>query len=298
MPGSLWFPFRQGNRNEYLALYILSALGVVIKVPREEDIGADFYCTLANKDGNRMTFHTPFLIQTKSSSESKVSYGGIDKKGRWKNEEVDWLFSQELPLLIGLVDREALNLKLYTTSNMWSALYGSGKPGEIVLKPNVFVNPREPVSPNEVKEWPAGVGDGMIWEVPLGRPLVSISVNDSEDIEKINVLKNNLIEPLRLEQENITYRRLNVHYSKWPSIYETNKLHKGFKIGASLSGNETPGANTDNQIKSLVPIITVLAFNYKLQEQYSSLEKLKPIVSLIPECPELDRLKDAVPELF
>ena len=46
MPGSIWYPFRQGNRSEYLALYILSALGISIYVPRTEDIGVDFYCSL------------------------------------------------------------------------------------------------------------------------------------------------------------------------------------------------------------------------------------------------------------
>src|SRR4030067_3640484 len=105
MPGSLWFPFRQGNRSEYLALYILSALGVVVKVPKEEDIGADFHCSLAHMEGKRMTFHSPFLVQTKSISESKISYGGPDEKGCWKKEEVNWLFGQELPLLIGLLDQ-------------------------------------------------------------------------------------------------------------------------------------------------------------------------------------------------
>ena len=88
MPGSLWFPFRQGNRSEYLALYILSALGVVVKVPKEEDIGADFHCSLAYMEDNRMTFQFPFLVQTKSISESTICYGGLDGKNRWKQEEI------------------------------------------------------------------------------------------------------------------------------------------------------------------------------------------------------------------
>jgi hypothetical protein len=47
MPGSIWFPFRRGDRSEYHALHILSALGIAFYVPRTEDIGVDFYCSLA-----------------------------------------------------------------------------------------------------------------------------------------------------------------------------------------------------------------------------------------------------------
>ena len=39
-----WFTFRQGDRSEYLALYMLSALGLAVPVPRQEDVGIDFHC--------------------------------------------------------------------------------------------------------------------------------------------------------------------------------------------------------------------------------------------------------------
>jgi hypothetical protein len=34
----------QGDRSEYLAVYILSALGLVTQAPRQEDIGFDLVC--------------------------------------------------------------------------------------------------------------------------------------------------------------------------------------------------------------------------------------------------------------
>jgi hypothetical protein len=48
-----------------------------------------------------MSFYAPFLVQVKSEPEKEVIYGSPDKKRRWKKEEIEWLFSQELPLLIG-----------------------------------------------------------------------------------------------------------------------------------------------------------------------------------------------------
>ncbi len=301
MPGSLWFPFRQGNRSEYLALYILSALGVVVKVPKEEDIGADFYCSLAHMEGNRMTFHLPFLIQTKSISESTISYGGPDKKEQWKKEEVTWLFGQELPLLVGLVDKENSILKLYATSNMWAAYYSSGNVGELVLQPDVPSKQGESVSMPKssiVSGWPQGIGDGKRWEVPLGPPLVSISVDDLENKEKLNEFRRILSFPLWLEQENITYRRLKVHYSKWPLLINTNILEDKFGFGVFAVANLTPGTNTDEQIRALAPIITTLAMNYKAQNRLAELEHFREIVKLIPDGHELNLLREHVPDLF
>lgn len=302
MPGSLWFPFRQGHRSEYLALYILSALGVVVKVPKEEDIGADFHCSLAHMDGKRLTFHSPFLVQTKSVSESKISYGGPDEHNRWKKEQIDWLFGQELPLLVGLVDKNTATLKLYSTSNMWAAWYSSGRPGEIILQPDVPASPGVPVSMPQgaaVKEWTAGMmGDGLRWQVPLGPPIVTISVDDSENIDRIDACRKMLSLSLWLEQENITYRRLKVHFSKWPLLIYPNELKDQFGYGVFTAANSTPGANTEDQIKALAPIVTTLAFNYKLQNRLEELACLKDLIKLIPEGPELGLLKDKVPELF
>ena len=89
--------FRQGDRSEYLALYFLSALGVAVHVPRPEDIGADFQCVLANRDGDVLTFKAPFLVQTKSSAPNlKISYGRYDnEKQLWPVHEINWLWSQE-----------------------------------------------------------------------------------------------------------------------------------------------------------------------------------------------------------
>lgn len=37
--GTRFHNFREGDRSEYLAVYLLSRLGLVTQVPRQEDIG-------------------------------------------------------------------------------------------------------------------------------------------------------------------------------------------------------------------------------------------------------------------
>ena len=214
MPGSLWYPFRQGDRSEYLALYILSALGIVVPVPRQEDIGADFYCSLADLKGNRLTFHMPYLVQAKSRSVRKISYGGVSEEGTWKKEEIDWLFSQELPLLIGMVDKKELSLDLYSTSNIWAARYTQGNCGQVDLLPDIVDTHEQVAAPNKKipgTPWPAEIGDGYVWEVPLGPPVVSIKIDDIEDATRLVKIRSVLSQALDLDQTNITYRRLNAH---------------------------------------------------------------------------------------
>lgn len=298
MPGSIWFPFRQGDRSEYLALYILSALGISIYVPRTEDIGADFYCSLTKRDGDRMTFHLPFIVQVKSSTISKISFGGPDKNGRWKKEEIEWLFNQELPLLIGIVDKKASILNLYSTSNIWVARYAGGEFGQIVLIPGEIGDMHGAPSPNysNVADWPQGIGNGRRCDLPLGPPVLSISIDDVETETKMEAYREILAVPLKIEQSNITYRRLQVHYFQCLHRYSTNKPMKG-NIFYTV-GNPVTGTNTREQLESIKPIIATLALNYKIQSQQSKLLSLKPIVELLEEDDLIKMLKRDIPELF
>ena len=298
MPGSIWFPFRQGDRSEYLALYILSSLGISVYVPRTEDIGADFYCSLAKRDGNRMTFNFPFIVQVKSSSIRKIPFGGPDENGRWKKEEIEWLFNQELPLLIGLADKNTSKLDLYSTANMWAARYTGKDFGQIMLLPGEPGDMHGTLVPNytTVKDWPPGIGDGKRCDLPLGPPVLSISIDDVENETKTEAYREILAVPLRIEQDNITYRRLQVHFYKCLHRFTTNTPVEGTIV--YCVSNPVPGTNTQEQLESLKPIIVTLAYNYKIQKQLSSLMSLKPIVQLLSKDGVTDMLKRDVPELF
>jgi hypothetical protein len=276
MSGSLQYSYRQGNRSEYLALYILSALGVVVPVPRQEDIGVDFHCTLASREGKSLKFHSPFIVQVKSASHKNVHVGGIDKKGHWRQKAIEWLYGQELPLLIGIADKRKHTLALYSTSNMWESFYTAGRPGQVSLLPDKTdennIVPR-PTSRQPSAEWPQGSGDGKIWDIPLGPPIVRVSIDDLEDSEKIAKYISILLERIYLEQQNITYRRLGVHYSKWVAQYTTNE--EGFGIlGNFYAWNYGYGANTPGKIQALTPIVISLANNFKAQNRTEELMKL------------------------
>lgn len=297
----MWYPFRQGDRSEYLALYILSALGIVVPVPRQEDIGADFYCSLADLKGNRLTFRMPYLVQAKSRSAREISYGGVSEKDTWKKEEIDWLFSQELPLLIGVVDKKHLTLDLYSTSNIWAAWYAQRNCGQVVLFPDRVDNHQQVAAPSRkppATSWPAEIGDGYVWEVPLGPPVVSISIDDIEDETCLVKIRSVLSQALDLDQTNITYRRLNAPYSRWLHRFTTNEINASQLLGVFYAWNATPGAHTPNQLQALAPILLALANNYKAQGRTEELGKLKATFELLPEHEIPEEVKSRIPELF
>ena len=302
MPGMLLDSFRGGSRSEYLAQFLLSTLGVSVQVPRQEDIGADFYCSLARLDGMKLTFEASYIVQLKSTPISGVSYGGPDVKGVRRSEEVRWLFSQEFPMLLGFVDKKALCIHLYTTSNMWLAFYLSGGPGEVVLepaKPDVRIYDVQYPSKEDVTEWPQGIGDGLRWRVPLGPPILSFTADEAEDKSKVAYARERLLPFLQAEQANIGYRRLKIHYSRTPYIVEASE--EGLQtVGyyVAFVGNKTPGANVDDQLLSIAPALGTLAFNLKEQGRFDDLRRLQPIAMMVPDSQEREVMLENFPELF
>jgi hypothetical protein len=295
--------FRQGSRSEYLALYVLSALGIATKIPREEDIGVDFHCSLMELQGRNYLPRSAYNVQVKSvSKKDSIRFGGVNDSGNWKAHEIEWLFAQEVPLFIAIADKETMILRLYPTSNMWYAKYQAGKPGEVHF---VLDEPADEVAdvtqPSfEPGGWTSPVGDGNRWKVPLGAPLVSIGLVDVEEEDKLNRYRAILAEAIRTEQTNITYGRLKVHWTRSPSAIRTNRGFESQNI--SIAGNSTPGANTDAQLQALCPILATLAHNYKLQGRLAELNMLKDVVALVagvnPRPEELEMLARIAPELL
>ena len=302
MPGQRPNNLRGGDRSEYLAQFLLATLGVSVQVPRQEDIGVDFYCSLAKLEGQNLTFQGSYIVQTKSTPTDAIRYGGPDGKGGRRSEEIRWLFSQELPLLIGFVDKRALSIHLYTTSNMWAAFYVSGGPGEILLEPS---SPETrsyeyavPVG-ESVEGWEGKIGDGRRWRVPLGPPILSFTADQAEDKNAVANARERLRPFILTEQSNIGYRRLNIHYSRTPYVLEVSDDDLQ-TVGhfVALVGNKTLGANVDEQLLSIAPGLGTMAFNLREQKRFKELQNLRPVAQMIPDGQERETLERNFPELY
>ena len=115
MSGGRSRTFRLGDRAELLIEHLLSAIAFTTRVPRQEDIGIDFMCSLiTGSHGAGLLKAGPFLsVQAKSSAEAVVYE---------KAHEREWIMHQENPLLICVADRAASAMDVYSTWNLICAV--------------------------------------------------------------------------------------------------------------------------------------------------------------------------------
>src|SRR5438132_11449916 len=115
MSGVRSYSFREGDRSEYLAQFFLSAMGLCTSIPRQEDIGFDFSCSIADQEAGLLTFGFPYLISIKSISAPSI---GIEPSATAiqanDHRHVSWLFRQDQPVFLGVVDKDAINLRIFS----------------------------------------------------------------------------------------------------------------------------------------------------------------------------------------
>jgi hypothetical protein len=202
---------RMGDRSEYLAQYFLSALGVSVLVPRQEDIGIDCYCSLAEKNGRRLTYRWPFWVQIGSEGSKKFEYGGVTE-GDWKQWEIEGIRDMQIPFFVGLVDKEKHRLRLFSSSAKWFLLHARWPIGQLELCPD---DPRHPLQHYQTGEIDTKQGRLPCFQVPLGAPIVEVSVEDI-GTEKFGVASEILESAIVAEHRNLVYSKIGTPYAVCP----------------------------------------------------------------------------------
>jgi len=128
VPGGRHRTFRFVDRTELLAEFCLNTIAFTTRVPRQEDIGHDFFCVLSvpkdSKD-NLVWAGPSFTVQVKSDTKPLIFE---------KPHELDWLRHLENPFFLLVGNLEDLAIEMYST---WQRLNGVLLKGaqRIVLKP-------------------------------------------------------------------------------------------------------------------------------------------------------------------
>jgi hypothetical protein len=286
MPGPLLANTRSGNRAEYFAQYVLSALGVSSPVPRPEDIGIDFHCALAHKKGRLLFFEHTFGVQVGTIGSKEFRYGVSRKQKRWKFKpyETAWLFSQSLPLFVATVDQKSLTFRLYSTSPMWITKYLVGEPAEIILAPDENHNPETGVV--QKKLLPKGFGNRRTYRIPLSAPVVELCLTTftEEDTERACGALRKAIDT---ERQNLLYRDFGLHFVEWLQNIVPNDPRRPYEVGQFYRGNTKPG-HLARQLASLFPVIISLGQNLSARKNVEWLAKIVPVFTLY----EQERLPD------
>ncbi len=203
MPGARSTNFRFGDSAELLAGFILNSLAFTTHVPRQEDVGHDLICALAEQDGILLRAGPTFTVQIKSNRDP-ISYE--------KEYEVEWLRKQDNPFFVCVAHRRTLSIDLYSTWNIHNSyLYKQAK--HIVLVPGEENDEYIAPHPAESKEKQT---------VPLGKPILQISANEIMEKEKVLFFRRILREWIELERRNLVNIQARMHWIQGPLKYQTN----------------------------------------------------------------------------
>ena len=291
--------FRQGDLSEYLASYLLASLGLITAVPRQEDIGIDFHCSLADGEEGTVTFGFPFVVQTKSTTNSVVKFAAVKSGDQWLKHEIEFLFRQELPVLLAIVDKAAVNISLYSCAPRWFLIYESSKFAEFELVPDLISRDGGVGRPEKAAlakdTYSAAVSDGFQYSVKLGPPLITLNAEESRDSKILKERKEILRRAVFLDQLNITYHRLRVPHFHWLAEIKTNVGFKPAFYYASASND--PNA-LDDLYASMAPALISLAHLAETEKDQAMVADLKPLVAKIPAQLVVPSLREALPSFF
>ncbi|HEX7903743.1 MAG TPA: hypothetical protein VF487_07685 [Chitinophagaceae bacterium] len=292
--------FYSGNLSELLGDYLLSHLGIATPVRRQFDTGVDFYCNIMNDESDYLTFSSPFMIQIKSASVKKVSYGNKDAL-KWKREHIVSLFRSEVPFFIGFIDKEKFSLSIYDTTGLWQ-LYKNGKVNcsQIILKPSKKEEGEERGNHQSlpIENWNGHEGDGFQHVIDLGAPLITISYEDIQGKENKEILRNKreiLKAVIDLEKVNIMYRNLGVMCFREIKNNKTNVLY--IRHGAEFRGDYDSNQVSQVYNSLRAPLVSLMINLYGQNEREKS-EVVKSVLKWIPDDGSYKELKKGVPQLF
>jgi len=208
MPGARLQSFRIGDVAEALAGVMLKRIAFVTSVPREEDVGHDFICSISENDGKLIKAGPSFAVQVKANDRPIVY-----KKGH----AINWIANQENPFFIIICDVKTESLRVFSTWNMLNAfLLKGGKPVRLI--------PKTPKKGKKDIQWiTKGSNKEPQLDIYLGRPILEFSSKDLVDKQKAAFFADTLKEWILLDRENIVRRAAKMYWVSGPTSYATNQ---------------------------------------------------------------------------
>ena len=299
------YSFRQGDRSEYLAQYLLSELGICAPVPRQEDVGFDFHCSIFREERDLLSDSHQFLIQIKSLMEP-IEYGGaFSSSGNWRKQDIFWLRNLSIPLLLGIVKKKEETISIFSTSAVQMVFFKTENPQTIYLIPRLFSDgtdqySHEPsiIDDNKILKNDDGQepksGDGKIHKVDLGPPLVVFGIKDIKNVKRLIEIKALLRQAIEIHNEGILYRNIGAPFLTWTREIFTNKKIIGGWFMRMADDN-----SYDRIINRLIPLIMSLYLRAKALNDTTYLDDLRPLINRVPkDHPILIQLKNKFPDLF
>ncbi|HEV2247229.1 MAG TPA: hypothetical protein VGW37_11310 [Terriglobia bacterium] len=294
--------FRQGDRSEYLAVYILSALGLVTQVPRQEDIGFDLVCNLSEKNqyADLLSFRYHYAVSVKSASKPRAVLAPPKSMESNKNYtgHFDWLFNLELPLMLAVVNKNKQTLSLYSTLPAWFLFYlNRPEIGIIELVPRMKTQ-----GPNPGVDKPKPVGaDGKAggrirFQVDLGFPIAVISVVDLHKPALLQEKKKVIQLAVELGAASARFAQTHTPYFWW--IIKTQPAGGILDYGWFVQNAPVDQARLIQMMNGLAPGLMSAALLFKRANRPDLLNSLRDSMRLLPGGSVPPEVQKELPEIF
>jgi hypothetical protein len=258
-----------GNSYENCVQLLLGQLASLVRVPREQDFGIDFYCQPRVAD----TAHTEIVtdlaaVQVKGGRE-RLIYGGLDRHRCWREYEFSWLRSLAVPLYLARVNRALSVVELFSLWPLWLIFWRQAVfPFEVVF-----------VTDSGLKAWRmpeasrhrsrSRHGDGLRWTIYLGKPFLRLTsdalTQDDSRRQSLATLRTwiaaDRLTVMRFQQFIPVLTGITDWEINSPQVSQTRTWQ---------FWDRTPGANLDRLCRTAAPMLVNLGAHLQWQDDPSA----------------------------
>lgn len=297
MSGVRSFSFREGDRSQYLAQFLLSALGLCTPIPYQEDIGFDFACSIADQESGFLTFGFPYLISIKSLSDPSISIEPTKTTIQTGGQQhVEWLFRQEQPIFLGVVDKNAVCLRIFSLLPIWFIYYQSRHlVGTLSLNPRLNPNDTRdvgaPKQGQELGSWPGHYH----YDVDLGHPIAIVDLPTIQDEDCIFATKMMLRGAVDWAERSLLHRRILIPHFYW--IHRTTPDAESFLTAFLYQQIPINPKAREEKMAALAPSLISFAMHFKEINDVASLQACATLLRHAPAGIVPDVVLERVPEL-
>ena len=131
-----------------------------------------------------------------------------------------------------------------------------------------------------------------LWKLPIGQPILRITLDDSENPDKCEGVKA-LLEPyLRMDQENGVFARIGLGYFNWPLIIRTGQPLKDRAVGLASPPVNSP--KFQSQLSVMAKIVASLLRSYESGQRKDEILQWQHVLNQLPIATEPEIIADAV----
>ena len=300
---------REGDRSEYLAVYLLSKLGLVTQVPRQEDIGIDLFCNISNQESGTLTFGHHYAVSIKSESSPKITLEPppAESQNPEYTSHIDWLFGLGLPLMLAVINKEETAVSIYSTLPTWFLLHERRKDcGIIELVPRIRAAKTNPDVGRPVEGDSTGIASGKKrFLVDLGYPIITLSIGELGETELLRRKKSSLRLAVDLATQSARYGQMHTPFFWWfnmtiPGGYvEGNTNPDGINGGrAWFVGTCSNSEQLTQMMGGLAPGCLSAALLFERAGRSDLLEAMAPVLKMLPPDTVFPAIRERLKPVF